>query len=178
MWLIYMDNGEDKLSLLVTGMDLHGRQVPLHSQNHRNPGTLQPDTNRIVVKNVPISDDDSQIHRALTLQGCDIHSLFRKRLRVKGKVINCQTGERIIVSKLLNKPVARNLQTGKHMAIVKHTGQPDFENRSSLSDSIIKPCYKCLQVGHFVYDCPNDWVCSKFKLLGHKMIDCQIHYKL
>ncbi|VDI54006.1 Hypothetical predicted protein [Mytilus galloprovincialis] len=62
MWRIYMDNEEDKLSLLVTGMNLRGRKVSLHSQNPRNPG-------RITVKNVPISADDGQIHRALTLQG-------------------------------------------------------------------------------------------------------------
>ncbi|CAG2238381.1 unnamed protein product [Mytilus edulis] len=167
-----MDNEEDKLSLLVTGMNLRGRQVPLHSQNPRNPGNLQPDTIRIIVKNVPISADDGQIHRALTLQGCDIQSLNRKRLRVKGKITNCQTGDRIIISKLLDKPIARSLQIGKYMAIVMHSGQPEFENRGSYSDGNTKPCYKCLQVGHFVYDCPNDWVCRKCKLPGHKMMDC------
>ncbi|CAG2219210.1 unnamed protein product [Mytilus edulis] len=172
MWRIYMDNEEDKLSLLVTGMNLRGRQVPLHSQNPRNPGNLQPDTIRIIVKNVPISADDGQIHRALTLQGCDIQSLNRKRLRVKGKITNCQTGDRIIISKLLDKPIARSLQIGKYMAIVMHSGQPEFENRGSYSDGNTKPCYKCLQVGHFVYDCPNDWVCRKCKLPGHKMMDC------
>ncbi|VDI62861.1 Hypothetical predicted protein [Mytilus galloprovincialis] len=172
MWRIYMDNEEDKLSLLVTGMNLRGRQVPLHSQNPRKPGNLQPDTIRITVKNVPISADDGQIHRALTLQGCDIQGLHRKRLRVKGKVTNCQTGDRIIISKLLDKPIAKSLQIGKYMAIVMHSGQPEFENRSSNIDGNTKPCYKCLQVGHFVYDCPNDWVCRKCKLPGHKMMDC------
>ncbi|CAG2232463.1 unnamed protein product [Mytilus edulis] len=58
------------------------------------------------------------------------------------------------------------------MAIVMHSGQPEFENRGSYSDGNTKPCYKCLQVGHFVYDCPNDWVCRKCKLPGHKMMDC------
>ncbi|CAG2190982.1 unnamed protein product [Mytilus edulis] len=108
----------------------------------------------------------------LALQGCDIQSLNRKRLRVKGKITNCQTGDRIIISKLLDKPIARSLQIGKYMAIVMHSGQPEFENRGSYSDGNTKPCYKCLQVGHFVYDCPNDWVCRKCKLPGHKMMDC------
>ncbi|CAG2219190.1 unnamed protein product [Mytilus edulis] len=119
-----------------------------------------------------IKADDGQIHRALTLQGCDIQSLNRKRLRVKGKITNCQTGDRIIISKLLDKPIARSLQIGKYMAIVMHSGQPEFDNRGSYSDGNTKPCYKCLQVGHFVYDCPNDWVCRKCKLPGHKMMDC------
>jgi hypothetical protein len=33
MWRIYMDNEGDRLSLLVQGINLRGRQVPLHSQN-------------------------------------------------------------------------------------------------------------------------------------------------
>jgi hypothetical protein len=51
MWRIYMDNEEDRLSLLVQGLVLRGRQIPLHSQNPYNPGRTQPDTIRIKVKN-------------------------------------------------------------------------------------------------------------------------------
>ena len=80
MWRIYMDNEEDRLSLLVEGLVLRGRQIPLHSQNPYNPGRTQPDTIRIKVKNVPLSADDGQIHRALTLEGCEVQGLFRERL--------------------------------------------------------------------------------------------------
>jgi len=66
---------------------------PFHSQNPYNPGRTQPDTIRINVKNVPLSEDDGQIHRALTLQGCEIQVLFRERLRVDGKLTNCETGD-------------------------------------------------------------------------------------
>ena len=38
MCRIYMDNEEDRLSLLVQGLILRGRQIPLHSQNSYNPG--------------------------------------------------------------------------------------------------------------------------------------------
>ena len=55
MWLIYMDNEEDRLSLLVQGLVLRGRQIPLHSQNPYNPGRTQ------------LSADDGHIHRALIL---------------------------------------------------------------------------------------------------------------
>jgi hypothetical protein len=33
MWKIYMDNEEDRQSLLVQGINLRGRQIPLHLQN-------------------------------------------------------------------------------------------------------------------------------------------------
>jgi hypothetical protein len=43
-------------------------------------------------KNVPLSADDGHIHRALTLEGCEIQGLFREKLRVDGKLTNCETG--------------------------------------------------------------------------------------
>ncbi|CAC5422507.1 unnamed protein product [Mytilus coruscus] len=85
IWRIYMDNKEDKLSLLVQGINLRGRQVPLHSQNPHNPSNLQPDTIRIKVKNVPLSADDGQIHRALTLQGCNIQGFFSRKAQDRWK---------------------------------------------------------------------------------------------
>ncbi|CAC5381168.1 unnamed protein product [Mytilus coruscus] len=51
-------------------------------------------------------------------------------------------------------------------------GEPEFENRSTNSNGYVKPCYKCLQVGRFVYDSPNDWVLTTCKLMGHKMMGC------
>ncbi|CAC5421375.1 unnamed protein product [Mytilus coruscus] len=68
MWRLYMDN-EDRLTLLVTGVHLRNRQVPLYSQNPRNPGRLQENTIRIKVKNVPLSADDGQIHMSFNIAG-------------------------------------------------------------------------------------------------------------
>jgi hypothetical protein len=50
------------------------------------------------------------IHRALTLEGCEIQGLFRERLRVDGKLTNCETGDRLIISKTLKNPIPRKLQ--------------------------------------------------------------------
>ena len=85
MWRIYMDNEEDRLSLLVQGLVLRGRQIHLHSQNPYNPDRTQPDTIRIKVRNVPLSADDGQIHRTL-------------QLGVDGKLTNCETGDRLIIN--------------------------------------------------------------------------------
>lgn len=172
MWRIYIDNEEDKLSLLVSGINLRGRQVPLYSQNPRNPGFLRPDTIRIKVRNVPISADDGQIHRALELHGSDIQGFFRERLRVNGKLTNCQTGDRIVISKILEQPIPRNIQIGKYMAIVLHSGQPEFQNRKGDGEGNVKTCHKCLQPGHLMAHCSSDWVCKTCKIPGHKMIDC------
>ena len=85
-------------------------QIPLHSQNPYNPGRTQPDTIRIKVKNVPLSADDGQIHRALTLEGCEIQGLFRERLRVDGKLTNCETGDRLIIIKTLKNPIPESFK--------------------------------------------------------------------
>ncbi|VDI18052.1 Hypothetical predicted protein [Mytilus galloprovincialis] len=83
---------------------------------------------------------------AKQLQGCDIQSLFRECLRINGKVTACQTGDRVVISKVLDKVVPRNLQIGKYMARVFHAGQPEF-NRSINYDtsSNVKTCHKCLK---------------------------------
>ena len=41
MWRIYMDNEEDRQSLLVQGINLRGRQIPLHLHNPHNPSRYQ-----------------------------------------------------------------------------------------------------------------------------------------
>jgi hypothetical protein len=149
MWRIYMDNEEDRLSLLVQGLVLRCRQIPLHAQNPYNPGRTQPDTIRIKVKNVPLSADDEQIHRALTLEGCEIQGLFRERLRVDGRLTNCETGDILIISKTLQNPIPRKLQIGKYCALVFHSGQPEFSsnnqqnNKTNRTDKV-PMCYKCL----------------------------------
>jgi hypothetical protein len=72
----------------------------LHLQNPHNPSRYQPDTIRIKIKNVPLSADDGQIDRALAMEGCEIQGIFRDRLRVDGKLTNCETGDRLVISKL------------------------------------------------------------------------------
>ncbi|CAG2202099.1 unnamed protein product [Mytilus edulis] len=176
MWRIYMDNEGDRLSLLVQGLNLRGRQVPLLSQNPHNPHTLQKDTIRIKVKNIPLSADDGQIHRALTLQGCEIQGLFREYLRIDGKQTACETGDRLIISKTLEKPIPRNLSIGKYFGRIFHAGQPEFQNTNT-ETMAERTCHKCLKPGHMLFQCPNEWVCKICKESGHKMIDCQQHFQ-
>ncbi|CAC5368060.1 unnamed protein product [Mytilus coruscus] len=118
MWRIYMDNEGDRLSLLVQWFNLRGRQVPLHSQNPHNPSTLQNDAIRI-------------------------KGLFKERLRIDGKLTNCETGDRLVISNTLDKPVPRNLPIGKYIGRIFHSGQPEFENRNNNSEERI--CHKCLK---------------------------------
>jgi hypothetical protein len=73
---------------LVQGINLRGRQIPLHLQNPHNPSRYQPDTIRIKIKNVPLSADDGQIDRALAMEGYEIQGIFRDRLRVDGYLWN------------------------------------------------------------------------------------------
>ena len=165
-----MDNEGDRQSLLVQGIHLRGRQISLHLQNPHNPSRYQPDK----IKNVPQSAD-GQIDRALTLEGCKIQGIFREMLRVDGKLTNCETGDRLVISKLLNKPIPRMLKIGNYITSVFHPGQPAFQNRSNTNDNE-KTCHTYLTQGHFIYDCPNDWVCRKCHESGHKMMDCSKYF--
>ena len=75
-------------------------------------------------------------------EGCEIQGIFRDRLRVDGKLINCETGDRLVISKLLSKPIPR-MKIGKYIARVFHPGQPEFQNRNYTHYSD-KTCHKCL----------------------------------
>ncbi|CAC5371556.1 unnamed protein product [Mytilus coruscus] len=78
----------------------------------------------------PIFFKDEDVHGS----GCGIQGLFREFLKINGKLTACQNGDRVVISKVLDKTVPRNLQIGKYMARVFHTGQPEF-NRSIKYDS-------------------------------------------
>jgi hypothetical protein len=54
------------------------------------------------------------------MEGCEIQGIFRDRLRVDGKLTNCETGDRLVISKLLSKPIPRMLKIGKYIARVFH----------------------------------------------------------
>jgi hypothetical protein len=44
---------------------------------------------------------NTQIHRALTLEGCDIELLFRERLKADDKLTHVETRDRQVISKTL-----------------------------------------------------------------------------
>ena len=110
------------------------------------------------------------MNKTLTLNRFEINC--RQRLLVSGKLTNCQTGHRVIISKTLQTPIPRTLQIGKYVAIVLHAGQPEFQNKNQNSSDEVRVCHKCLQPGHLMFECTSEWVCKTCKKEGHKMIDC------
>ena len=113
------------------------------------------------VKNVPLSADDGQIHRALILEGCEIQGLFRERLRVDGRLTNCETGDILIISKTLQNPIPRKLQIGKYCALVFHSGnQNSLQITNKITKQIEQTKYQCATNAYFLYDCLNDCVQS------------------
>ncbi|MEW8543140.1 MAG: hypothetical protein AB2693_06355, partial [Candidatus Thiodiazotropha sp.] len=90
----------------------------------------------------------------------------REKLRVDGKLTNCETGDRIVFVKPLKVPLPKEMRMGLFRATVIHTGQ--------LVRSLNQSCGKCLQEGHRTNECLNDWVCKSCKQSGHKSGDCTV----
>ena len=66
-------NSEDIISLIVEVLNMRGMWIPLHTHNSQR---IQPDTIRIKENNIILlSADDSQAHRAFTLEGCSIECM-------------------------------------------------------------------------------------------------------
>ena len=118
MWRIYMDNLDDKVKLMAEGVQLRGKRLNVLNTN---PGRLDgEDTTRIRVKNIPLSADDGIIARNFTLKGLDVIQLMRERLRINGKLTNCETGDRLVTVKTLSlkEPLPKSIQFGQFIGRV------------------------------------------------------------
>ena len=123
---------------------------------------------RVRVQNVPLSADDGQITRTFVLKGLDVISCTREKLRVDNKLTNCETGDRIVLvnAASLKEPLNRFVYIGKYKAKVIHKGQNEQPQ--------IK-CNKCLETGHLISSCDNDWTCILCKTPGHRKGDCPMN---
>lgn len=166
LWRIYLDNLNDKVKLMAEGVPLRGKTIPVLNTNPQRPDG--ENTIRIRVKNIPLSADDGIISRTITLRGAEVISITREKLRVDGRLTNCETGDRFVVVKAssLKEPLPTLMTFGMFTARVFHSGQT--------TDSRPEPkCTKCLQSGHRFSDCGNEWVCKQCNLPGHKQSDCK-----
>lgn len=164
-WRIYIDNLTDKATLIASGVTIRGKTLPILQTN---PQRLDyENTTRIRIQNIPLSVDDGTITRVLTLKGIVIISNFREKLRIQNKLTNCETGDRLFNVKTtsLKEPLERFMQFGLFKAKVIHRGQVNKALK----------CAKCLDVGHLIYSCKNDWKCSVCLVSGHKKGECNIY---
>ena len=162
MWRIYLDNLLDKVSLISTGVCIRGKSYPILATNpHRLDGE---NTVMVRVKDVPLSADDGTITRSLILKELEVLSIKRDKLRVNGKLTNCDTGDRIVIVKTssLKEPLPKFMSFGHFKGRVVHKGQ----------NTKVDKCIKCLEEGHRATFCTNDWKCTICLITGHKRGDC------
>ncbi|WAR11188.1 hypothetical protein MAR_036264 [Mya arenaria] len=166
MWRIYVENIDDKVSLLTEGVTLRGKMIKLLNTN---PNRLDGEqTVRIRVKDIPLSVDDSVILRSLVAENIDVITIIREKLRVKGKLTNCENGDRlcIVKSSSLSATLPKFMAFGHFTGRVFHPGQ-NSENKEL-------KCRKCLETGHKMIDCENDWRCLDCHQIGHKKGECEL----
>lgn len=167
LWRIYVDNLNDKVKLMADGVPLRGKTVPVLNTN---PQRLDSEgTTRIRIKNIPLSADDGAISRVLTLRGVDVIKCFREKIRINGRLTNCENGDRIVIVKStsLQEALPNSMTFGLFTARVFHAGQ-------KTGSPVDIKCTKCLQVGHRANQCSNDWVCRQCNKPGHKQAQCGI----
>ncbi|CAC5358908.1 unnamed protein product [Mytilus coruscus] len=96
LWRIYLDTLKDQECLLSEGLEIRGKSISIYSINPRVRIQENSTDVKIRIKDVPLSADDGHILRALEGYNCVIMKHLRERLRYKGMISNCQTGERIV----------------------------------------------------------------------------------
>lgn len=164
LWRIYLDNEEDRESLIIGGLTVRNKHLKIYDRNPFVTEKEKPEYVKVRVKNVPLSADDGQIFRFLETAHAKIQNYHRERLRVDGYLTNCQTGDRIFICDPITELIPRYCKIGKYRALVIYKGQV-------VQNPHIR-CKKCLCPGHKIDQCPNDWVCIKCQKIGHKAADC------
>lgn len=165
LWRIYLDNIEDKVKLMAEGVPLRGKTIPVLNTNpQRSDGE---NTIRVRIKNIPLSADDNQITRTLTLREADVITVSREKLRINGRLTNCETGDRLVTIKAstLKEPLPSFMMFGMFKARVIHAGQ-------KAGNQMEVNCSKCLQAGHKFNQCPNEFICKQCHQSGHKQSEC------
>ncbi|VDI29902.1 Hypothetical predicted protein [Mytilus galloprovincialis] len=104
--------------------------------------------------------------RAVEYLGGTVHTLDRERLKVDGLLTNCQTGDKckILYCEPMGKVLPRTRRIGQYIAVLLHKAQK--------TDSSQLTCNKCLQTGHVLRECPNEWVCTTCNNPDHKRAEC------
>ena len=144
-------------------MTLRGKTIPLYEKNPFVPD--RSEQVRVRIKNIPLSADDSIIVKALKDTGCVlVENPSREKLRVDGKLTNCETGDRIVFIRPPKEPLPKVMKIGLFRATIVHPGQTVNMRRQA--------CGKCLQDNHRTMECTNDWVCKRCFVSGHKSGDC------
>ena len=102
----------------------------------------------------------------------DVITLYRERLRINGKLTNCQTGDRLVTIKTLTlkNPLPPMMSFAHFTGRVIHFGQP----RQNQGPKQIDKCTKCLENGHKKSDCTNDWKCLACNKSGHRKGECNL----
>lgn len=169
-WRLYVDNEQDRVTVLTSGITIRGKGVSLLPENPNTPKYNPETTTKLRVSSIPLSADDGQIKRALTLQNCIIIDIYREKLRVNNRLTNCDTGDRIVIVQKLTTHLSRLLKVGKYNAGLWYYGQP-----KEASELAGKPlvCVKCKAGGHVASECQTGWKCNLCNEVGHRQFECK-----
>lgn len=164
LWRLYTASNEDRVKLLSNGISLRNKTVVLKGSNpYKNDNG---ENLKLRVCDLPLSADDSIITQTLIMKNYEIvGDVTKEKLRVDGKLTNCNTGDRFVYIKRPSEPLHRELQAGRFKVRVYHYGQ------TTIRSSEPATCGKCLG-DHSTVGCTNDWVCRGCKSSGHKILDC------
>ena len=99
---------------------------------------------------MPLSVDDGIISRTLILKELEVISMMRKKLRINGKLVNRETGDRIVTIKtsILKEPLPSFMAFAQFTGKVYNPGQDNNKKKCK--------CSKCLEEGHTFKTCVND----------------------
>ena len=175
LWRLYPSSREARATLLVTGLEMKGVNIPLLDKNPftmRDADGEEVPATRVTVSNVPWSCDDRDIEQAIEAQGVTLLTRVQRQLardpKTK-KLSRFYNGQRFMLVSMPKEPLPRKLKIGIFNAEVYHR-----EQRTAAIQAA-RECFKCLEKGHIAAGCENAVKCKDCRQEGHRSgdPDCQ-----
>ena len=164
LWRIYLEDRADRIILITHGLSLKGKSIPVHDKNPFRR-TLTENLLAVIIRDVPLSVDDGLIRQTLESLKCRLNgAITRRKLRINGRLTNCENGERTAFIELPSRHLPRDIMLGSFRARLFHPGQ---------AEGVTPKCSRCLAQGHHRSTCTSDVRCLSCGIFGHMKRDCQ-----
>ena len=149
IWRLYCKSREKRLELLVKGISMRGKKLPMFEKNPRATNNMDPNmrVEKITIKDLPLSISNQEIHHyLLRLEGIHLTTDIRygKERNANGELTSFLNGDRYAYAQAPIFPIIKqeNIIADQKCRIFHPSQQ--------------QTCQACNQIGHKTFDpcCP------------------------
>lgn len=154
IWRIYCRSREKRLEMLVKGLSLRGRKVPLFEKNPRATNNSDPNqkVEKITIKDLPLSISNEEVlHYIKQIEGLHLTTDIRygKERDVKGDLTSFLNGDRYAYAQAPITPIIKPIHTiiGQRCRIFHQSQQQTCQACQQIGHKTLEPCCPAFKPG-------------------------------